>query len=619
MEQLKLEAIDRKALNLEPNSFSYWCDIWRRRGASAELQRTINELIVFAQTVDAGRFAGRDQPGFNVCTAAQDVLARAEKLSISLGEELDLRPIGALSHLRELRLPNNKLRSVRHLENLKSLKLLDLSDNRVEDLSMLSKLEALQTLNISNNRIRRIPDSAWPKLQSLDISYNGLACAGRRNCVNKAVVNAAQFIPLRHGEKNKLRGVMATAGKGRAVILRYADSPAMPSIPLCGGLSPTIGSCHTARESCGWSNLQQHTDCVGRMLQVCKDSLEQLKPSVELYTPSTGLRTGTKLNELRMLGVSALGLGDGRVLIAGGSTMECQLVKDPNGPPDHPGSIRVLTRAQDAVELYDPTTDKSTTLSTRLSTGRLFPGLVSVAPGRVLIYGGLSVGDDGQFFGSSQAELYNESSQALAPTSGMNVPRAFATASVLPSGKMLIIGGSVPGTDNTQVMAQRAELFDLSTNSFVLAAPLQTPRTMHVALPLSDGRILVVGGMDDKEDVIKSTEVYNPATDSFAASTINLVKPRVAANYFEVARDRFIILGGMSSQGVPDGGTQKVTESTAELLDVEKASSTVLKSKLSGRAGFSVVRLSERTGLIGVSSGIMEEDSDRSMLDLLEY
>ena len=81
----------------------------------------------------------------------------------------------------------------------------------------------------------------------------------------------------------------------------------------------------------------------------------------------------------------------------------------------------------------------------------------------------------------------------LAP---MAYARAFHNSVVLPNGQVMVLGGQsfpVPFSDNTSVLAP--ELWDPTTETFTILAPMAVPRNYHsVALLLPDARVLSAGG-----------------------------------------------------------------------------------------------------------------------------
>lgn len=91
----------------------------------------------------------------------------------------------------------------------------------------------------------------------------------------------------------------------------------------------------------------------------------------------------------------------------------------------------------------------------------------------------------------------------------MITARANHTATLLPSGKVLIAGGSY----GMQSLAN-AELYDPALKTFTATGNLAKARTGHTATLLLDGRVLIAGGRDGSQPLI-SAELYDPIAGTF--------------------------------------------------------------------------------------------------------
>ncbi|HEX4115014.1 MAG TPA: choice-of-anchor D domain-containing protein [Solirubrobacteraceae bacterium] len=186
-----------------------------------------------------------------------------------------------------------------------------------------------------------------------------------------------------------------------------------------------------------------------------------------------------ELTETRY-GAFAAELPDGRVLIAGGD-----------------GGFGILQSA----EAFDPTTEEFAALTHSMVATREDGATATLPGGDVLLLGGYT----GSY--SNSAEVFNvttEEFEALAHT--MTQPRESPIAAALPNGKVLIAGGYT-GSSTTN----SAELFNPVTDEFeALAHTMTNARNGAAAAALPDGEILIVGGASSE-----SAEVFNPVTDEF--------------------------------------------------------------------------------------------------------
>jgi len=88
------------------------------------------------------------------------------------------------------------------------------------------------------------------------------------------------------------------------------------------------------------------------------------------------------------------------------------------------------------------------------------------------------------------------------------------TATLLPSGKVLVAGGRdwirQPDNSETPISFDTAELYDPSTRTWSPTGRMNRPRGGHSAVLLSSGKVLVVGGSHDE-----SAELYDPDTGTW--------------------------------------------------------------------------------------------------------
>ena len=82
----------------------------------------------------------------------------------------------------------------------------------------------------------------------------------------------------------------------------------------------------------------------------------------------------------------------------------------------------------------------------------------------------------------------------------MSKPRDGHTATLLPSGQVLVVGGG----------SAQAELYDPASGVWTPTASLATPRSYHTATLLPSGEVLVAGGQDGNGGTLDTVELYTP-------------------------------------------------------------------------------------------------------------
>ena len=199
------------------------------------------------------------------------------------------------------------------------------------------------------------------------------------------------------------------------------------------------------------------------------------RSSAELYDPATGTFTPTGDLTTGRCGHSATLLLSGKVLIAGGAEWRS-------------GSPAGLASA----ELYDPDTGTFTPTGS-LTTARYQGRSATLLPsGKVLIAGGE---DLDTYFPTTATELYDPTTGMFTPTMGdLATDRVNHTATLLPTGKVLIAGGYTGGMWGTTPCRGMTELYDPATERSTFTGSLLAGRMVHTATLLPSGKVLIAGG-----------------------------------------------------------------------------------------------------------------------------
>ena len=278
--------------------------------------------------------------------------------------------------------------------------------------------------------------------------------------------------------------------------------------------------------------------------------------SAELFDPSTGKFTLTGFMKVARTGQGTVLLPDGRVLFAGGATT--LLAKDQQGYY-YPGDDIVLASA----ELYNPTTATFSSTGS-LAIARDNPTATLLHDGSVLIAGGSLIAAGSGSKPTASAELYNPKTGRFSHTGSMNAARVNHTATLLPDGRVLIVGGDGPSGPLASV-----ELYDPLTGKFSATAPLTTARVGHTATLLPDGRVLVAGGADALDDglaanILASAELYNPVTGTFSPAG-SMATGRQFQTATLLPDGRVLIAGGADGTTPGPGMVTALALASAEL------------------------------------------------------
>ena len=84
---------------------------------------------------------------------------------------------------------------------------------------------------------------------------------------------------------------------------------------------------------------------------------------------------------------------------------------------------------------------------------------------------------------------------SLQPTGSMFVGRSAAAATLLASGKVLVVGGFV-GPGGFSPPTKMAELYEPSTGQWRFTGFMRDARIGHTTTLLPNGKVLVAGGVD---------------------------------------------------------------------------------------------------------------------------
>jgi IPT/TIG domain/Galactose oxidase, central domain/Kelch motif/Peptidase family C25/S-layer homology domain len=283
----------------------------------------------------------------------------------------------------------------------------------------------------------------------------------------------------------------------------------------------------------------------------------------ELYDPVPGTFAATgSLADARFEHTATL-LPSGKVLVAGGASGY--------QPPDiiGPNPTPVISNYLSSDELYDPAT-ATFVITGSLAAARASHTATLLPSGKVLIAGGSNGGP------LSSAEVYDPASGTFTATGSLVEARFGHTATLLPSGKVLIAGGAT----NFGVL-RTAELYDPASGTFTVTGPLATNRSDHTATLLASGKVLVVGGYNGSP--LTSAELYDPVTGTFTV-TGSLAEGRGRHTATLLLSGKVLVAGGAIAYDY-------TSLSSAELYDPITSTFTVTGSLAEARTSHTATLL----------------------------
>jgi len=154
------------------------------------------------------------------------------------------------------------------------------------------------------------------------------------------------------------------------------------------------------------------------------------------------------------------------------------------------------------------------------------------------------------------------------PTGSMTFARSGHTATLLRSGKVLVAGGLGAFQRLDSVATSSAELYDPTTGTWSPTGSLKAARAFHAAALLPSGKVLVAGGsrdLPDRVEPISSAELYDPATGQWTETGAMGFGGDVSAAIVLHSGKVFVLAGGAAARSLI--GTNEFRSKEAQLYD----------------------------------------------------
>lgn len=192
----------------------------------------------------------------------------------------------------------------------------------------------------------------------------------------------------------------------------------------------------------------------------------------------------------------------------------------------------------------------------RMHDGRAYQTATQLPSGDVLVTGGSSgiYIKNGPSPSLASSELYHPATGRWTQTGAMDTARQSQTATLLPDGLVLAAGG-FDCTDTTCATLATAELYDPTTGAWSLTGSLVSARALHTATLLPDGHVLLAGGLDANFTASAGAELYDPATGTSTA-TGSLHDARAAATATLLPDGRVLVAGGFDATGADQASAE---------------------------------------------------------------
>ncbi len=250
----------------------------------------------------------------------------------------------------------------------------------------------------------------------------------------------------------------------------------------------------------------------------------------------------------------------------------------------------------------------SFTTTAPMTQSRSYHSATLLPSGDVLLAGGEFINDRGYSQVTETAELFDHSTGTFRTTGSMKEAREAQTATLLNDGTVLITGGGWLGWSSTK----SAELYDPKTGQFTPSGSMMIDRISHTATLLNNGKVLIIGGDSGSAADTAPAELYDPTTKAF--SLTGRMQQRRSSHTATLLPDgRVLVAGGYTGNTI-----WEITGSTnsAEIFDSVSGTFIPAGSFIGDRASHTATLLA--SGQIVLAGGV-RADPYSSTYEFLAY
>lgn len=221
---------------------------------------------------------------------------------------------------------------------------------------------------------------------------------------------------------------------------------------------------------------------------------------------------------------------------------------------------------------------------------------VTLEDGRVMLAGGRD-----NFVALSSVEIYDPTTDSWAMAAPLPEPRhdfGAAAIAVGAEGSVLVAGGCSAAAPGVCGPVASSYTFDVAMGTWSAAANLGAPRASHRAFRLQGTQVMVVGGRTDSVIATATTEIFDAAQASWSAGP-PLSEPRIAYGSASLGGDRIFVVGGVTGIDV-----NPILTARAEIYDPSQSAWQAVPDAPYPRYGSSVTALVDGRVLVLGGSGL---------------